>query len=535
MEGRGPQADALRDASLAPVTQLGSVSPGFSRRGVCESGDLLAPKPSRQDTSFSDFGSPSSCLGLSLRSVPPDPPPVVKSLRALHQICEEEEDEEEEEEEENQLVVQCSKAILGPSVAKSESKSPNVSEKLGGREQEKSKGYGLYDVLSKDGELKGKRETVIEERQGNDIGKKTTKNEETASQTEKKSYMFKDSQQMDQSLQKPRGPPPAAHVEKDHTEESKKEGKVPDKSVDEKQKEHQQLVGPPAKGRAEEKNHMEESGTAKYKEQNQSPQNLAEPLSATHTEADTEEPGKAVKASDRAKSEQKDLQKTGRCLRVAKTEKTQSEDLSRAQKASDMTEEEKNKGLQKKDRPLPAAPIEDKNRIEEPQKAGRALDEAEEEGHKNQSLQKLDRFPAPPRLDPVQCCWGQSELSNDTLEDNNNTPSKPRVLDTSVISAPCISPRFLPKNHCVDLGPDGVETRKVPGEAERTDETYGKPQQGQRGSRDAGTDSTKSKNVNLRERLLQFPLCEKALSFNIQPTSKEKLLPFAQYNCCHVL
>ncbi|KAB5571537.1 hypothetical protein PHYPO_G00226060 [Pangasianodon hypophthalmus] len=251
---------------------------------------------------------------------------------------------------------------------------------------------------------------------------------------------------------------------------------------------------------------------------------------------DTENPGKAVKASDRAKSErQKDLQKTDKCFPVARTEKTQNEDPSKARKASDRAEDERNKDLQKKDRPLPAAQIEDKNHIEGPQKAGRASDKAEDEGHKNQSLQKLDRFPAPPRLDPVQCCWGQSELSNDTLEDNNNTPSKPRLLDTSVISAPCVSPRFLPKNHCVDLRPDGVETRKVPGEAERTEETYGKPQQGQRGSRDAGTDSNKNKNVNLRERLLQFPLCEKALSFNIQPTSKEKLLPFAQYNCCHVL
>ncbi|MCI4380270.1 hypothetical protein PGIGA_G00237890 [Pangasianodon gigas] len=540
VEGRGPQADALRDASLAHVTQLGSVSPGFSRRGVCESGDLLAPKPSRQDTSFSDFGNPSSCLGLSLRSVPPDPPPVVKSLRALHQICEE---EEEEEEEEDQSVVQCSKPSLVPSAAPPldtsprcclVSKAPSVSEKLGGKE--KSKGHGLSEVLAEDEELKGEGETVTEESHGDDTSKKTTKNEETASQIEKHSYMSEDKRQMDQSLQKSSGPPPAAHVEKDHTEGTRKEGKASDRAVDERQKDHQQLVGPPANGRTEERNHSEQSGTDKHKEQNQSLQKLAEPPSTAHTEADTEDPGKAVKASDRAKSErQKDLQKTDKCFPVARTEKTQNEDPSKARKASDRAEDERNKDLQKKDRPLPAAQIEDKNHIEGPQKAGRASDKAEDEGHKNQSLQKLDRFPAPPRLDPVQCCWGQSELSNDTLEDNNNTPSKPRLLDTSVISAPCVSPRFLPKNHCVDLRPDGVETRKVPGEAERTEETYGKPQQGQRGSRDAGTDSNKNKNVNLRERLLQFPLCEKALSFNIQPTSKEKLLPFAQYNCCHVL
>lgn len=541
VEARGPQADALRDASLAPVTQLGSVSPGFSRRGVCESGDLLAPKPSRQDTSFSDFGSPSSCLGLSLRSVPPDPPPVVKSLRALHQICE----EEEEEEEEDKPAVQCSKASLVPSTASPLdtsprrcliSKAPSVSEKLGGRGKEKSQGHGLCEVLAEDEELQGEGGTVTEESQGDDTSKKTTKIEETASQIEKRSYMFEDKLQMDQKLQNPRGPPAAAHAEKNPTEETRKEGKAPDRSVDERQKDHQQLFGPPANGRTEEKNHTAVAGTAKHKQQNQSLQKLVEPPSAVHTETHLEEPGKTVKGLDREKSQRhKDLQKTDICLSVARTEKTQTEDPSKARKAADRAEDERNKDLQKKDRPLPAAQTEDKNHIEEPRKAERALDKAEDMGHKNQSLQKLDRFPAPPRLDSVQCCWGQSELSNDTLEDNNNTPSKPRLLDTNVVSAPCVSPRFLPKNHCVDLRPDGVETRKVPGEAERTEETYGKPQQGQRGSRDAGTDSNKNKNVNLRERLLQFPLCEKALSFNIQPTSKEKLLPFAQYNCCHVL
>ncbi|KAK2838468.1 hypothetical protein Q7C36_013282 [Tachysurus vachellii] len=539
VEGRSPQADVLRDASLAPVTQLGSVSPGFSRRGVCESGDLLAPKPSRQDTSFGDFGSPSSCLGLSFRSVPPDPPPVVKSLRALHQICEEE--EEEEEEEEDQPVTQCSKASLVPPAAPPLDTSPrhcllskaqSVPEKLGGREQEKSKGHELCEA--QDEELKLEAET---EKSQEDVTSKTaTNNEETASQIEKHSYMFKDKPQMDQSLQKPSGPLQTVHVEKDHTKETRKEGKAPDTAVNDRQKDHKQLIGPPGTGRTVEKNQTEESDTAKHKEQNQSLLNLAEPPSVAHTDADTEEPGKSVKASYKAKSEaQNDHQKIDRCSTVARTEKTQAEDPSKARKSSDCAEDERKKDHQKKAGPLPAAEIADKNQFKEPQKTGSTTDKTEDESHKSQSLQKLDRFQAPPRLDPVQCCWGQSDLSNDTLEDNNNTPSKPRLLDTSVVSAPCVSPRFLPKNHCVDLRPDGVETRKVPGEAERTEETYGKPQQDQQGSRDASTESSKNKNVNLRERLLQFPLCEKALSFNIQPTSKEKLLPFAQYNCCHVL
>lgn len=138
------------------------------------------------------------------------------------------------------------------------------------------------------------------------------------------------------------------------------------------------------------------------------------------------------------------------------------------------------------------------------------------------------------------------------LENNNNTTeSKPKLLVQGGGSTPSASPRSLPRNHCVDLGPDGVETtRKVGGpggvsEGETPEELQLErshiAQQGPLGLREAGTDPAvrldpgKGKNVNLRDRLLQFPLCEKALSFNIQPTSKEKLLPFAQYNCCHVL
>ncbi|XP_041048468.1 SNF related kinase b [Carcharodon carcharias] len=48
-------------------------------------------------------------------------------------------------------------------------------------------------------------------------------------------------------------------------------------------------------------------------------------------------------------------------------------------------------------------------------------------------------------------------------------------------------------------------------------------------------DPTRSKNVNIRDRILQIPLCEKALSFKIKPNSKENLLSFGQFNCCHVI
>lgn len=48
-------------------------------------------------------------------------------------------------------------------------------------------------------------------------------------------------------------------------------------------------------------------------------------------------------------------------------------------------------------------------------------------------------------------------------------------------------------------------------------------------------DPGKSKGGSLRDRLLQFPLCEKALAFKIRPSSKESLLSLGQFNCCHVI
>uniref|UniRef100_A0A8C6VQ70 SNF-related serine/threonine-protein kinase n=1 Tax=Naja naja TaxID=35670 RepID=A0A8C6VQ70_NAJNA len=48
-------------------------------------------------------------------------------------------------------------------------------------------------------------------------------------------------------------------------------------------------------------------------------------------------------------------------------------------------------------------------------------------------------------------------------------------------------------------------------------------------------DPAKGKNANLKDRLLQFPLCEKALAFRMQPSSRESLLSLGQFNCCHVI
>ncbi|XP_036423948.1 SNF related kinase b [Colossoma macropomum] len=380
VEGRSPQADPLRGATLAPVTVLGSLSPGFPRRGVCESGDLLAPKPSRQDGSFADFGSPSPSVGLSLRSVAPDPVPAVKSLGALQQICEEEEEEEDEGEGEAPLALQPSKPSLVVSAEPSSQSHIDCLElkAQGGLRQLKVR--GKCAILAEEGE---------------------------------------------------------------HQEEDAENG--PEKTS----------------------------------------QDLATSISKVTEEHRVENTSKQPR-EDKEKSETEDTNHN---------EQTKKEDWGNA-----------------------------------PDQLSKVSDRAEADN--DQNLQKLDVLA--PSLGAVQCCLGQREPSKDTLEDNNNTPSKPKLLDKGVISAPCGSPRSLPKNHCVDLGPDGVEMRRTGGEGEKMEETQTKPQQGQRVSRDAGTD-IKNKNVNLRDRLLQFPLCEKALSFNIQPTSKEKLLPFAQYNCCHVL
>ncbi|OXB74054.1 UNVERIFIED_CONTAM: hypothetical protein H355_003117 [Colinus virginianus] len=48
-------------------------------------------------------------------------------------------------------------------------------------------------------------------------------------------------------------------------------------------------------------------------------------------------------------------------------------------------------------------------------------------------------------------------------------------------------------------------------------------------------DPGKGKSGSLRERLMQFPLCEKALAFNIHPGPKDSLLSLGQFNCCHVI
>ncbi|XP_041123971.1 uncharacterized protein LOC121325507 [Polyodon spathula] len=175
----------------------------------------------------------------------------------------------------------------------------------------------------------------------------------------------------------------------------------------------------------------------------------------------------------------------------------------------------------------------------------------------------------------TQCCQGKpKEASPDSGEEpmkehNNNTPKVEQKT-----TAPSGSPKTF-KNHCVDTGPAALELqissltkdnisirpldrerwgpqdreggasscfkspRRVAGGKESTFSSQGGVCLAT--SYEMGPepmiriDPAKNKNVNLRDRLLQFPLCEKALSFKIKPSSKESLMPFGQFNCCHVL
>ncbi|KAM6324812.1 SNF-related serine/threonine-protein kinase-like [Podargus strigoides] len=82
---------------------------------------------------------------------------------------------------------------------------------------------------------------------------------------------------------------------------------------------------------------------------------------------------------------------------------------------------------------------------------------------------------------------------------------------------------------------------KSPGEAEPASPARRSVESSGLGGTEGGAESAtkldpgKGKGGSLRDRLLQFPLCEKALAFKIRPGSKESLLSLGQFNCCHVI
>jgi len=149
----------------------------------------------------------------------------------------------------------------------------------------------------------------------------------------------------------------------------------------------------------------------------------------------------------------------------------------------------------------------------------------------------------PPSSSPalgVSCCRGQLDLSTreegeqEEMEPNNNTNKPLPLLPKSESCLSCVPAPSASLN--------GKETQQAEREGdadERTGERAEKPQpQNPLGSRDEPApraEQGKRHSIKLRERLFQFPLCEKALAFNIPSNNKPKILPLAQYNCCHVL
>ncbi|KAM4618818.1 SNF related kinase b [Polymixia lowei] len=145
----------------------------------------------------------------------------------------------------------------------------------------------------------------------------------------------------------------------------------------------------------------------------------------------------------------------------------------------------------------------------------------------------------------VQCCQGQPDptspglTTEDQTEPNNNTnkPPPPLPVPQPPISPISSHPPASARVSLVEAGRtargDGHEERRDEGERDEllTDKTQSHNAPGPAPRVEPG----KGRSVKLRERLFQFPLCEKALAFNIPTNNKTKILPLAQYNCCHVL
>ncbi|XP_015728965.1 SNF-related serine/threonine-protein kinase-like [Coturnix japonica] len=93
---------------------------------------------------------------------------------------------------------------------------------------------------------------------------------------------------------------------------------------------------------------------------------------------------------------------------------------------------------------------------------------------------------------------------------------------------------------------DGTGRAGEPGGSGGTGHTANREQGKERaGEQSGGAGESDGENVikadpgkgksGLRERLLQIPLCEKALAFKIRPGPKDGLLPIGQFSCCHVI
>lgn len=136
----------------------------------------------------------------------------------------------------------------------------------------------------------------------------------------------------------------------------------------------------------------------------------------------------------------------------------------------------------------------------------------------------------------VRCCQGFSNTfgPEERKEPNNNSPELTPVLPESPSSSIMetsvrLNDREVPKtgkqgeqDETKESGRDGLKNNK-----QATNRSHNEaPPKAENGKRHS---------IKLRERLFQFPLCEKALAFNTPTHKKPKILPLVQYNCCRVL
>ncbi|XP_078256610.1 SNF related kinase b [Rhinoraja longicauda] len=160
------------------------------------------------------------------------------------------------------------------------------------------------------------------------------------------------------------------------------------------------------------------------------------------------------------------------------------------------------------------------------------------------------------KSEPLPQYFGNRPINLMNESNNNSTTSKGPLLQVSDISVeklpPCPHSRQCPDGRLTlpaQLNPDlpqplnkceGPRAQSPKHLIDQIAENSGLPNDSACSDSSADPavnklDTARSKNVNLRDRILQIPLCEKALSFKIKPNSKENLLSFGQFNCCHVI
>ncbi|XP_029697165.1 SNF related kinase b isoform X2 [Takifugu rubripes] len=164
----------------------------------------------------------------------------------------------------------------------------------------------------------------------------------------------------------------------------------------------------------------------------------------------------------------------------------------------------------------------------------------EEEEEEEDAIQTHNIPPSKVAGSGVRCCQGSSttvdpeERTDKQMEPNNNIqdpapvlpePPAPSILETSVKGAPRTE---------AEADQDG--TSEGGGDDPRpTNRPHSHNAPGSRNEAALKAEHGKRHSVKLRDRLFQFPLCEKALAFNTPTHKKPKILPLAQYNCCRVL